>query len=218
MKVRAGPLAGLLVVEGTVHADPRGAFREAWQESRYAAAGMPARFAQDNVVASHAGVLRGLHFQQPNGQGKLVSALAGEVFDVAVDVRVGSPTFGRWAGFTLSDTNACQLYLPPGMAHGVLGISAHSVLMYKCTTPWSAADERILRWDDPALGITWPVTQPPLLSPRDAAGVCLAELPSELLPRYAPADARSDAALEEVIAGVADEPWARERSMVGGVR
>lgn len=221
MKVREGPLAGLRVIDGVVHADRRGAFREAWQAARYEAAGLPAHFAQDNVVLSHAGVLRGLHFQHPNGQGKLVSALAGEVFDVAVDVRVGSPTFGRWAGYTLSDANARQLYLPPGMAHGVLALSAHSVLTYKCTVPWSMADERVLRWDDPALGIAWPIAHAPLLSPRDAAGVCLVDLPPERLPRYAPPAGAQPAGAPGVVAGSVDGLSGRDRApsaVAGGER
>lgn len=190
MIVRDGPLEGLLVIEPPVYRDTRGYFRELWHQARYTRAGVGGPFVQDNACFSHAGALRGLHFQHPRGQGKLFSVVSGEVFDVAVDVRVGSPTFGRWAGFRLSDRNGVQLYIPPGMAHGALALSETAVFTYKCTEVRVESAERVLRWDDPDVGIEWPLTGAPSLSPRDELGAWLRDFAPDTLPQYAPADAR----------------------------
>lgn len=177
-------LSELVLFEPRLLADERGTFRELWHAERYAALGLDAAFVQDNVSTSRRGVLRGLHVQHPRAQGKLVTVVAGAAFDVAVDVRVGSPTFGRWAGFELTAANAHQLWIPPGFAHGFLVLADDTVFTYKCTDVYSPADEFTVRWDDPAVGIAWPVREP-ALSPKDAAAPTLAEL-HDRLPRYEP--------------------------------
>jgi dTDP-4-dehydrorhamnose 3,5-epimerase len=150
--------------------DDRGYFFESFHAMRYATAGIPEIFVQDNVSRSRRSVLRGLHLQQPRAQGKLVSVLEGEVFDVAVDVRVGSPRFGRWVGEILSSNNGHQLWLPPGFAHGFLVLSEEALLIYKCTEYYDPASELSIRWDDPRIGIEWP-TRNVTLSAKDEAGV-----------------------------------------------
>ena len=132
---------------------------------------------------SRNGVLRGLHYQEPNGQGKLVQVLAGEVFDVAVDVRVGSPRYAQWVGVFLSSANKHQLYIPPGFAHGFLITSDEALFQYKCTVPYDPASERSLRWDDPRLGIAWP-RRDVIISDKDAAAALLDRMPTTDLPRY----------------------------------
>ena len=183
MRVTATDLPGVLRLEPTVHRDPRGWFAETWRQSAYAEAGLPAAVVQDNCSSSGCGVLRGLHFQHPRGQGKLVTVLAGEVFDVAVDVRVGSPTFGRWTGATLSGATLHQLWNPPGFAHGFCVTSETALFAYKCTETYDAASEAGLRWDDPDLAIHWPVPAP-RLSPKDAAFPRLRDIPRDRLPAY----------------------------------
>jgi dTDP-4-dehydrorhamnose 3,5-epimerase len=163
--------------------DARGRFLEVYSAERYAAAGLDARFVQDNVSYSHGGVLRGLHLQHPRGQGKLVSVVEGAVFDVAVDVRRGSPTFGRWAGYTLSAENAAQLWIPPGFAHGFVVTTERAVVTYKCTDVYVPSAERAIRWDDPAIGIDWPIREP-VLSPKDATAPPLASMGEDALPRW----------------------------------
>jgi dTDP-4-dehydrorhamnose 3,5-epimerase len=185
VKVLETAIPGVLLVEPRVFGDARGFFLETYHADRYAAAGVPGPFVQDNVSRSRRGVLRGLHFQHPHGQGKLVQVLEGEVFDVAVDVRVGSPTFGEWVGERLSADTRRQLYIPPGFAHGFLVTSEDALFVYKCTDVYHPESERSLRWDDPALGIEWPLGDVEL-SAKDRAAPTLAELPRELLPRYAP--------------------------------
>ncbi|HUF35655.1 MAG TPA: dTDP-4-dehydrorhamnose 3,5-epimerase [Gemmatimonadales bacterium] len=177
MRVAATELAGVLIIEPVVHRDGRGFFLESWREERYRAAGVDLPFVQDNHSRSAAGVLRGLHYQVETPQGKLVRAVAGEIFDVAVDLRRSSPTFGRWVGAVLSDANHRQLWIPAGFAHGFYVTSASADVLYKCTAPYAPAHERCLRWDDPALGIAWPLRagEPPIVSPRDAAGATLSE-------------------------------------------
>ncbi len=185
MKVVATALPGVLLVEPDVFGDARGYFLEAYHAGRYAAAGIPGPFVQDNLSYSAYGVLRGLHLQHPAGQGKLVSVVSGEVFDVAVDVRVGSPTFGRWTGAWLSGDNRRQLYVPPGYAHGFQVTSAGGAYFaYKCTAPYDAASELTVRWDDPRVGVEWP-GEALVLSPKDAAAPRLDELPLGRLPAYA---------------------------------
>ncbi len=144
--------------------------------------GIDAAFVQDNVSISRHGVLRGLHFQHPRAQAKLVQAVRGEVFDVAVDVRVGSPTFGRAAWTTLSETNHRQLFIPSGFAHGFVVTSDEAIVSYKCSEYYSPGAEHAIRWNDPALAIPWPVAAP-ILSPKDAAAPLLSAIPRDLLPR-----------------------------------
>jgi dTDP-4-dehydrorhamnose 3,5-epimerase len=181
MEVRHTALAPVLVIAPAVHRDGRGFFLETWRRDRYAALGLP-EFVQANVSRSSRHVLRGLHLQHPNGQGKLIQALEGDVFDVAVDVRVGSPTFGRWVGERLSSDTLRQIYVPPGFAHGFCVLSETALLAYKCTAYYEAAREITIAWSDPAIGITWPVGAP-VLSPRDIRAPLLAEL-VERLPRF----------------------------------
>mgnify|MGYP001820325502 FL=1 len=153
MKVEPGRIPGLLIIEPKVFGDERGFFMESYSRDRYAEAGVPAEFVQDNLSLSARGILRGLHLQHPNDQGKLCSVLQGEVFDVAVDVRVGSPTFGQWEGVTLSAENKRQFYVPPGFAHGFCVLSERALFSYKCTDFYSAESEIGVIWNDPDLGI-----------------------------------------------------------------
>jgi dTDP-4-dehydrorhamnose 3,5-epimerase len=181
MKVRELELPGVLLVEPRIHADARGSFLESWSERRYAEAGIAQHFVQDNISRSRRGVIRGLHYQHPAGQAKLTSVLHGEVWDVVVDVRRGSPSFGRWVGVTLSGESGRQLFIPEGFAHGFAVLSEEAVFSYKCGRYYDPATEWTLRWDDPALGIEWPVREP-ILSDKDRQGVLLAELPADALP------------------------------------
>jgi dTDP-4-dehydrorhamnose 3,5-epimerase len=186
MQVHETELPGVLLVETPVFPDQRGRFRELWREDAYAAAAIGPGFVQDNVSVSTAGVLRGLHFQHPHGQGKLVSAVRGTIFDVAVDVRRGSPTFGAWTGRELSGENGLQLWIPPGFAHGFSVLDREAVVVYRCTRVYRREYDRTVLWSDPDLGIRWPLSEP-VLSDKDAAAPRLAELPSEALPDYAAA-------------------------------
>jgi dTDP-4-dehydrorhamnose 3,5-epimerase len=183
MKVRETELPGVLLIEPTVFKDPRGFFYESWSQSRYAKAGIPGPFVQDNVSCSTQGTLRGLHLQYPHAQGKLVHVLAGEVFDVAVDTRIGSPHFGQWTGVVLSEKNGYQLYVPPGFAHGFCVISDTALLAYKCTDHYHREAEITVAWNDPDVAIHWPIAAP-VLSKKDEAGRRLETLYSEL-PKYA---------------------------------
>lgn len=182
MKITETELPGVLVLEPRVFRDDRGYFLESWNQARYAEAGLPAAFVQDNLSYSTRGVLRGLHYQHPAAQGKLVCVLAGEVFDVAVDIRRGSPTFGRWVGVTLSAENGLQMYVPEGYAHGFLVTSESALFSYKCTRPYRPSDEGIVLWDDPDLGIAWP-SAAPRLAPKDATAPRLRDIPHDRLPR-----------------------------------
>lgn len=185
MNVIETPLPGVLVVEPRVFRDDRGLLMESWSRDRYAQAGLPERFVQDNLSISRPGVLRGLHYQHPAAQGKLITVLRGAIFDVAVDLRAGAPTFGRWHGIELSAENLRQFYIPEGFAHGfaVLG-SETAVVSYKCTEFYVHADEGSVLWDDPDIGIDWPIPQAPTLSTKDAAAPRLRDLPAERLPRF----------------------------------
>jgi dTDP-4-dehydrorhamnose 3,5-epimerase len=171
-------------IEPVVHRDDRGFFMESYYRERYVEAGIDEGFVQDNHSRSSKGVLRGLHFQEPGAQGKLIRVAAGEIFDVAVDVRVGSPTFGRWCGARLSAENARQMYVPAGFAHGFLALSEGAECIYKCTAYYAPDCEHTLLWDDATLGVEWPLSDP-VVSVKDAAGKTLAEL-QELgaLPQY----------------------------------
>ena len=173
------PLPGVLRVEPDVFADPRGFFMETYHADKFAAGGITLPFVQDNHSRSVKGTLRGLHFQIQRPQGKLVRVVAGEVFDVAVDIRRGSPTFGRWHGETLSAENRLQLWVPPGYAHGFCVLSETADVIYKCTDVYAPGGERTIRWDDPTLAIRWPVSSP-LLSAKDAAAPTLEGLGDDL--------------------------------------
>ncbi len=168
-------LEGVLVIEPDVHRDARGFFLESWHERKYREAGIPGSFVQDNHSRSVRGTLRGLHAQRARPQGKLVRALQGEIFDVAVDIRPGSRTFGRWVSATLSADNLRQLFVPKGFAHGFCVLSETAEIEYKCTEFYDGKDEIGVRWDDPEIGIAWPVRDP-LLSAKDAALPSLAAL------------------------------------------
>jgi dTDP-4-dehydrorhamnose 3,5-epimerase len=180
MNVLTCDIAGLLIIEPKVFGDARGFFLETYNERRYREAGLDAAFVQDNVSFSRRGILRGLHYQNPNPQGKLLQVLQGEVFDVAVDVRRGSPTFGKWHGLILSGENKRQFYIPPGFAHGFLVTSESALFQYKCTQLYSPKDEMAVRWDDPAIGIQWPLKEP-LLSERDTKALRLQDIPADRL-------------------------------------
>ncbi len=181
MNVVETPLPGLILIEPKVFGDDRGFFLESYNEERYAEAGIVERFVQDNLSLSARGVLRGLHYQLPTLQGKLVTVLDGEVFDVAVDIRRGSPQFGKWHAVHLSAANKRQLYVPPGFAHGFVVLSDTALFSYKCTAPYRPMEEGSIRWDDPDLGIAWPIDAP-TLSAKDAAAPRLDEVPLERLP------------------------------------
>jgi dTDP-4-dehydrorhamnose 3,5-epimerase len=183
VQVTRAAIPDVLVVDPRVFGDERGFFFETWSAGRYAEAGVPLTFVQDNLSRSAKGVLRGLHLQHPGGQGKLVYVLEGDVFDVVVDVRVGSPTFGLWVGYTLSAHNKRQLYIPPGFAHGFCVTSAWALFAYKCTTPYRPEHEFGILWSDPAIGITWPVDDP-VLSGKDRVYPLLADVPEGRLPTY----------------------------------
>ena len=181
MNITETTLPGVLIIEPRVFADDRGFFFESYHRERYAAAGIGAVFVQDNGSRSVRGTLRGLHFQEPHGQGKLVQVLRGVVYDVAVDVRRGSPTFGRWVGVELSGDVPKQMWIPPGFAHGFCVTSEVADFHYKCTAPYAPKFERSIRWDDPTLAIEWPIVNP-LLSNKDAVAPLLDEAP--VLPTY----------------------------------
>ncbi len=180
MKVHPCDIPGLLIIEPKVFSDARGFFIETWHRQRYREAGLDVDFVQDNLSSSRRGTIRGLHFQQPRAQGKLVWVIEGEVFDVAVDLRRSSPTFGRWHGLNLSSQNRLQFYIPPGFAHGFAVLSETAIFAYKCTEFYSPADELTLQWDDPDVGIAWPFRDP-VLSEKDRRGLRLKELPLERL-------------------------------------
>lgn len=183
MRVTPTELPEVLLIEPTVFGDQRGFFLETWQADRYREAGMPLPFVQDNLSFSRRGILRGLHFQNPFPQGKLVSVLRGEVFDVCVDLRHGSPRFGKWFGVSLSEENKKQLYVPPGFGHGFIVTSEEALFCYKCTALYHPESEVTLMWNDPALGISWPKIEP-ILSEKDRKGQLLKDIPKERLPRY----------------------------------
>jgi len=182
MTIEELSLPGVLLIKPRIFRDERGHFLETWRASRYEDAGI-GPFVQDNVSVSKKDVLRGLHLQHPHAQVKLVSALRGRVFDVAVDVRLGSPTFGRWVGAELSDENGHQLFVPAGFAHGFVTLSDEAVFAYKCTTYYEPAAERSVRWDDPVIAVAWPCVTP-RLAPKDAIAPLLADIPREQLPLF----------------------------------
>lgn len=177
------PLPGVILIEPHVYTDPRGAFFETYRSDRFAAAGIDLPFVQDNQSVSQRGVLRGLHYQEPHPQGKLVRCTRGSLFDVAVDVRKGSPHFGRWYGVELSEENRKMLWVPPGFAHGFCALSEQADLAYKCTEVYRPEYDRGIRWNDPEIGIEWPLEEP-LLSPKDDAAPLLRD--ATVLPLYMP--------------------------------
>ena len=184
MKVIETKLPGCVVIEPAVFGDERGFFYEGWNAGRFAEHGLLTQFVQHNVSRSQKGVLRGLHYQWPdNVQGKLVSVLEGEVYDVAVDIRRGSPTFGQHAAAILSADNKRHFWIPEGFAHGFLTLSDTAVFTYLCTAPYDRASDKSLRWDDPQLAIDWPMAEVSL-SGKDAVAPLLAEIAPERLPQY----------------------------------
>ncbi len=174
MNVTPTALPDVLLIEPRVFSDERGFFFESWNLREFAHAGLDGTFVQDNHSRSARNVLRGLHYQIEHAQGKLVRVTLGEVFDVAVDIRRSSPSFGRWVGITLSAHNRRMLWIPPGFAHGFLVVSNAAEFLYKTTDYWYPEHERTLLWNDPALGIEWPLDGAPLVAPKDAAGRPLA--------------------------------------------
>ncbi len=178
MEVEQTPIQGALVLRPRVFGDGRGFFLESWNAAVFAEAGLDLTFVQDNHSRSSRGVLRGMHFQNPGAQGKLVRVVAGAVFDVIVDLRRSSPSFGQWFGLELSAANHAMLWAPPGLAHGFLTLADGTDFLYKCTAPYSPANELSLAWNDPAVGIDWPLNGiEPQLSTKDRAGLPLGQVP-----------------------------------------
>lgn len=178
MTVHNLPLSGAFLIEPDVYGDKRGFFMEMWHRDRYADCGIDTPFVQDNLSRSTHGVLRGLHFQNPHPQGKLISVLDGEVYDVIVDIRADSETFGQWHGVTLSADNKRQVYVPEGFAHGFLVTGDTALFHYKCTDVYAPDAEGSIRWNDPAIGIDWPMDTP-TLSDKDRDAPLLADLPDD---------------------------------------
>ena len=185
MKIIETSLPGCLVIEPAVFGDERGVFFETWNADRFGEHGLPMKSVQSNVSSSVKGVLRGLHYQWPRPQGKLVSVLEGEVYDVAVDIRRGSPTFGRWEAVILSADNRRQLWIPEGFAHGFAVLSEHAVFSYLCTDVYVKEADAGVRWNDGDIGVDWPVSDP-LLSAKDEKAPFLADISGDRLPVYTP--------------------------------
>ena len=177
MNVIACDIPGPLIIEPTVFGDARGFFLESWNAAQFAEAGIDAEFVQDNHSRSQKGVLRGMHFQNPGAQGKLVRVVRGAVFDVVVDLRRSSPHFGRWCGFELSEANRRMMWIPEGFAHGFLTLADETDFLYKCTAPYAPGAEHTLAWDDPEVAIAWPLAgAEPVLSAKDMRGQSLADV------------------------------------------
>lgn len=183
MNIKETKLAGVLILEPKVFTDDRGYFLETWNSTRYEQAGITGPFVQDNISFSKKGILRGLHFQHPQSQGKLIQVLSGEVVDVVVDIRAGSPTYGQWIGEILSESNHRQMYVPPGFAHGYCVTSEAALFSYKCTDFYNPATEHGIIWNDPDIGIEWPIAQP-VLSTKDGVYPRLKDLRPENLPQF----------------------------------
>jgi len=181
VNVRPTSLDEVLIIEPVVFSDGRGFFMESWKSGAYRDAGLPEQFVQSNFSRSSAGVLRGLHYQYPRPQGKLVSVLEGRVFDVAVDIRPDSPGFGCWTAAELSEENHVQLYIPGGFAHGFYVLSETALVHYLCTAEYVAENDAGLAWNDPDIGVDWPVT-PEFLSSKDQAAPFLRDIPAAQLP------------------------------------
>ena len=179
MRFAPTAIPDVIVVEPVVHGDHRGFFMETWHAANFRDAGLDRAFVQDNHSGSLPNTMRGLHYQIERPQGKLVRVVAGEIFDVAVDLRRSSRTFGKWVGVSLSAANRLQVWIPEGFAHGYYAGASGAEVIYKCTDLYLAAHERTLRWDDPTVGISWPLgTEPPLVSAKDAAGLSLQAIPT----------------------------------------
>ena len=185
MKVVETSLPGCVVIEPAVFGDDRGFFYESYNAEKFKAAGLDLRFVQSNVSRSARGVLRGLHYQWPNPQGKFVSVLEGEVYDVAVDIRRGSPHFGKWTAVLLSAENKRHFWIPEGFAHGFAVLSDYATFVYQCTAGYDAKADAGVRWNDAAIGVDWPVSAP-LLSGKDEKAPLLADIAPERLPVYVP--------------------------------
>jgi len=185
MKIIETDLPGCKLIEPRVFSDNRGSFHESWNKPSWAERGLDLSFAQSNVSVSRRGVLRGLHYQWPQPQGKLVSVLVGEVYDVAVDIRRGSPDFGRWTAAILSADNRREFWIPEGFAHGFVVLSEEAVFHYLCTAPYLAEGDAGIRWDDARIGVDWPVSSP-LLSDKDANSPFLDEIAPQRLPEFVP--------------------------------
>jgi dTDP-4-dehydrorhamnose 3,5-epimerase len=183
VKIERTDLPGVLLIEPQVFADRRGDFCETFQHTRYREAGITVDFCQDNVTASVAGVVRGLHLQNPNPQAKLVTVLEGSIFDVCVDVRRASPTFGRWIGVHMSGAQKQQIFIPEGFAHGYATTSKSAIVSYKCSALYQPRAELTISWCDPEIGIVWPVAAP-ILSAKDAAAPRLREIDAARLPEF----------------------------------
>lgn len=181
MKVLETGLPGVVIIEPVIHGDERGFFQESWKASSYGQHGLPTVFAQANVSRSVKGVLRGLHYQYKQPQGKLVSVLEGTIFDVAVDIRQGSETFGQWAGVELSADNNRQLYVPEGFAHGFLVLSDTALFHYHCTREYAPEFDTCIAWNDPDIGIQWPAT-PTAISAKDGQAPYLRDVGKDRLP------------------------------------
>ena len=182
MRVLETGLDGVVIIEPRVHGDERGFFLESWKASSYGKYGLPESFAQANISRSEKGVLRGLHYQYRQPQGKLVSVLEGRIFDVAVDIRPGSASFGQWAGVELSAQSHRQLYVPEGFAHGFIVLSDSALFHYNCTTEYAPQFEVAIAWNDPGIGVKWPC-EPKFLSGKDREAPQLREIPSARLPQ-----------------------------------
>jgi len=185
MKTIPSTLPGTLIIEPKVFGDARGFFYESYHREKFARMGISTHFVQSNVSRSTRGVLRGLHYQWPHPQGKLVSVLEGEVYDVAVDIRRGSPTFGQWTGVMLTAENHRHFWVPEGFAHGFCVLSDAALFTYQCTAVYDASADRAIRWDDAAIGVDWPISAP-LLSDKDMRARVLADVPPDLLPAFEP--------------------------------
>lgn len=181
MKIIETSLPGVLIIEPDVFEDRRGFFMETYHKGRYAGSGVPQSFVQDNLSFSTRGTLRGLHYQVRHAQAKLIQVVTGEIFDVAVDIRSGSPTFGRWVGVVLSEHNRRQIFIPEGFAHGFCVLSSSAHCLYKCSDLYAPDDEGGVLWSDPDIGIEWPV-EAPMLSDKDRKYPLLGDIPSERLP------------------------------------
>ena len=175
MKIIPTAIPEVLLLEPEIFGDERGFFFESWNKRTFSGLGINAEFVQDNHSKSQMNVVRGLHYQIEHAQGKLVRVTAGTVYDVAVDLRRSSPTFGQWVGFTLSAEDKCMAWIPPGFAHGFCVTSDSAEFLYKTTDYWSPAHERTLLWNDPQLAIPWPLSGEPLLAAKDKTGTLLAE-------------------------------------------
>ncbi|WP_430391394.1 dTDP-4-dehydrorhamnose 3,5-epimerase [Dyella sp. 20L07] len=185
MKTTPSSLPGALIIEPKVFGDARGFFYESYHREKFEQIGISSHFVQSNVSRSTRGVLRGLHYQWPHPQGKLVSVLEGEVYDVAVDIRHGSPTFGRWTGVMLTAENHRHFWIPEGFAHGFCVLSETAIFTYQCSALYNPLADRTVRWDDAAIGIDWPISAP-LLSDKDMRAPLLDDVPPELLPAFKP--------------------------------